>query len=152
MSHLDEQIAEALAHGPDTLTCILAQALTTARARVAELEARRVVVQDLSEEDLDELAESVKAEWHDEESDEIAKAAYSLAVSRANTVATDRVLGDRMVQVSVDAVEAMSSTVDKIVLDSWARSEKEDASVTALCLAFQPIRLSLRASQGGAAT
>lgn len=150
MSHLDEQIAEALAHGPDTLTCILAQALTTARARVAELEARRVVVQDLSEEDLDELAESVKAEWHDEESDEIAKAAYSLAVSRASAVATDRVLG-RMVQVSVDAVEAMSSTVDKIVLDSWA-SEKEDASVTALCLAFQPIRLSLRASQGGAAT
>ena len=44
MSHLEEQISEALTHGPDTLTYILAQALTTARARVAELEARPVVV------------------------------------------------------------------------------------------------------------
>lgn len=44
MSHLDEQIAEALTHGPDTLTYILARALKTARARVADLEARRVVV------------------------------------------------------------------------------------------------------------
>ena len=31
MSHLDEQIAEAMTHGPDTLTYILAQALTRAK-------------------------------------------------------------------------------------------------------------------------
>ena len=37
MSHLDEQIAEALTHGPDALTYILAQ-------RVRELEARPVVI------------------------------------------------------------------------------------------------------------
>ena len=55
MSHLDEQIAEALTHGPDTLTYIMAQALTAARARVAELEARRVVVPELTSKQLLEL-------------------------------------------------------------------------------------------------
>ena len=33
MSHLDEQIAEALTHGPDTLTYILAQEVTRLRSR-----------------------------------------------------------------------------------------------------------------------
>ena len=37
MSHLDEQIAEALTHGPDTLTYILAQEVTRLRQVTADL-------------------------------------------------------------------------------------------------------------------
>ena len=37
MSHLDEQIAEALTHGPDTLTYILAQEVTQLRDVLANL-------------------------------------------------------------------------------------------------------------------
>lgn len=36
MSHLDEQIAEALTHGPDTLTYILAQEVVRLRAIPAD--------------------------------------------------------------------------------------------------------------------
>ena len=37
MSHIDEQIAEALTHGPDTLTYILAQEVTRLRKVTADL-------------------------------------------------------------------------------------------------------------------
>lgn len=81
-----------------------------------------------------------------------AETGYNFAASRARAIPADRVLGDGMVAVSREDIDCLSKAIDKIVLDSWARSDAEDASVTALCLAFQPIHLALRANQGGSAT
>ena len=70
---------------------------------IAQLEAQRggavVVPPELVESDLDALAESVDAHWDDEESDEIAKSAYALAVSRIQPIPAAQVLADGMVGV-----------------------------------------------------
>ena len=186
MSHLDEQIAEALTHGPDTLTYILAQEVTTARARVAELEARRAVVPEHLLHDLAMAAWDAGADagiaWDPDAPPEKRGITpltpeEGLANSRAHfakhgsgspnsefgralqairehsrAIPADRALGEGMVAVSREDIDCLSKAINKIVLDGWARSNAEDASVTALCLAFQPIHLALRVNQGGVAT
>lgn len=86
--------------------------------------------------------------------DENSKRHKGAAILKWNSraIPPDRVLGEGMVAVDRGDIDTLSKAIDKIVLDSWARSDAEDASVTALCLAFQPIHSAIRANQGGAAT
>ena len=141
MSHLDEQIAEALAHGPDTLTCILAQALTTARARVAELEARRVVVPEPTCDEWRSIAENARSA---DMVDFLAgAAAYGLWLRGKIpcSIPADRVLGEGERKVGSEEWMYLSA------FERYARKHgPESIQDVVECLDH------LRANQGGAAT
>ena len=140
MSHLDEQIAEALAHGPDTLTCILAQALTTARARVAELEARRVVVPEPTCDEWRSIAENARSA---DMVDFLAgAAAYGLWLRGKIpcSIPADRVLGEGM------------AALRRFAERCAQRDHQPDEHIgSAKCVACEA-EDALRANQGGAAT
>ena len=147
MSHIDEQIAEALTHGPDTLTYILAQALTTARARVAELEARPVVVPEPTSDEWRSIAESARSS---DMVDFLAGAsAYGLWLRGKipSAIPADRALIDvaRVLQQFVDWCEKYPSSriYDYAEVTSIARQ---------MDMIHEAAKVALRASQGGAAT
>lgn len=144
MSHIDEQIAEALTHGPDTLTYILARALTTARARVAELEARSAGMAALRR-----FAE--RCAQRDHQPDEhigSAKCVACEAEDALRAIPSDRVLGDGMVQVDLAELEALREFHDGYTEDGECDLDEFLQKMNSISGKIA----ALRANQGGAAT
>ena len=139
-------------------TSIETEELERLRSRIAELEARRVVVPELTDDEIEERFQSTvnpdidgvdqdKREWCYKD----CRWAYNLATSRTSAIPADRVLGEEMV-----AVEKTSITDLVDAFEILKREEKpgyhdcvdNGVGICAWCL-FEERFDAIRANQGG---